>query len=180
MDAVSWWTPGRTVSRALRGRRKGFYGASLLLQGLFVARSGTYSGTFRQAPSPEVPVSRPAGNTRLKAARVAAGYNSQQALADAITRTAPRIGVRGLTVGVRQVRRWESRTPPWPHPDIRRVLTHLLGQSMEELGFTPPWGAEGAPAAPAGHRWDQSWHQARHRSGAGPPRVATRQHWQGL
>ncbi|MFF4735874.1 transcriptional regulator [Streptomyces sp. NPDC001262] len=95
-------------------------------------------------------MSRPAGNTRLKAARVAAGYNSQQALADAITRTAPRLGIRGLTVGVRQVRRWESRTPPWPHPDIRRVLTHLLGQSMEELGFTPPWGAEGASAAPAG------------------------------
>ncbi|MBT2390672.1 transcriptional regulator [Streptomyces sp. ISL-1] len=88
-------------------------------------------------------MSRPAGNTRLKAARVAAGYNSQQALADAITTAAPRLGIRGLAVGVRQIRRWESATPPWPQPDVHRVLTHLLGQSMEDLGFTPPWEAVG-------------------------------------
>ncbi|MGW0768845.1 transcriptional regulator [Streptomyces sp. NPDC002676] len=88
-------------------------------------------------------MSRPAGNARLKAARVAAGYNSQQALADAITKAAPRLGIRGLSVGVRQIRRWESATPPWPQPDVHRVLTHLLGQSMEDLGFTPPWGTEG-------------------------------------
>src|SRR5690606_36049900 len=86
-------------------------------------------------------MSRPAGNTRLKAARLAAGYNSQQALADAITKAAPRLGIRGLAVGVRQIRRWESATPPWPQPDVHRVLTHLLGQSMEDLGFTPPWGS---------------------------------------
>ncbi|GHE09177.1 transcriptional regulator [Streptomyces alanosinicus] len=86
-------------------------------------------------------MSRPAGNTRLKAARLAAGYNSQQALADAITKAAPTLGIRGLAVGVRQIRRWESATPPWPQPDVHRVLTHLLGQSMEDLGFTPPWGS---------------------------------------
>ncbi|WP_405889597.1 transcriptional regulator [Streptomyces sp. NBC_00133] len=91
-------------------------------------------------------MSRPTGNTRLKAARVAAGYNSQQALADAFTRTAPQLGIRGLAVGVRQVRRWESAAPPWPQPDVRRVLTNLLGQSMEELGFAPPWGPEGSQA----------------------------------
>ncbi|MFG2143653.1 transcriptional regulator [Streptomyces sp. NPDC048696] len=85
-------------------------------------------------------MSRPAGNTRLKAARLAAGYNSQQALADAITKAALTLGIRGLAVGVRQVRRWESATPPWPQPDVHRVLTHLLGQNMEDLGFTPPWG----------------------------------------
>jgi tetratricopeptide (TPR) repeat protein len=94
-------------------------------------------------------MSRPAGNTRLKSARVAAGYNSQQALADAITATAPRFGIRGLAVGVRQVRRWESATPPWPQPDVHRVLTHLLGQSMEDLGFTPPWEEGGRSADPA-------------------------------
>ncbi len=88
-------------------------------------------------------MSRIAGNTRLKAARMAAGYNSQQALADAITKAAPKLGIRGLAVGVRQIRRWESATPPWPQPDVHRVLTHLLGQSMEDLGFTPPWGTEG-------------------------------------
>ncbi|NBE53327.1 transcriptional regulator [Streptomyces boluensis] len=100
---------------------------------------------------------RPIGNTRLKAARVAAGYNSQQALADAITATAPQLGVRGLAVGVRQVRRWESANPPWPQPDVRRVLTHLLGQDAEQLGFTAPWstgqapndlGRSGSPSAP--------------------------------
>lgn len=87
-------------------------------------------------------MSRPAGNTRLKAARVAAGYNSQQALADAMTGAAKDLGIRGLSVGVRQVRRWESSTPPWPQPDCQRVLTHLLGQGIESLGFTAPWKSD--------------------------------------
>nr|WP_240449360.1 helix-turn-helix transcriptional regulator [Streptomyces harenosi] len=65
----------------------------------------------------------------MKSARVAAGYHSQQALADA------------LRVGVRQVRRWESDTPPWPHPEVARALTRLLGQDLEALGFTPPGGS---------------------------------------
>ncbi|MFH8471671.1 multiprotein-bridging factor 1 family protein [Streptomyces sp. NPDC018000] len=68
------------------------------------------------------------GNARLKAARHAAGYRSQQELATV------------LGVGVRQVRRWESETPPWPHPDLQQALTELLGQDMESLGFTPPVG----------------------------------------
>lgn len=62
-------------------------------------------------------------NTRLKAARLAAGYHSQQALADA------------LRVGVRQVRRWESDQPPMPHPDVAQELTRLLGQDLTSLGF---------------------------------------------
>ncbi|MFD3915595.1 transcriptional regulator [Streptomyces sp. NPDC058603] len=89
-------------------------------------------------------MSRPSGNIRLKSARVAAGYTSQQALADALTESAKGLGIRGLSVGVRQVRRWESANPPWPQPDCQRVLTHLLGQPMESLGFTPPWDAVGA------------------------------------
>lgn len=89
-------------------------------------------------------MSRPTGNVRLKAARVAAGFNSQQDLADALTEQAGRMGIRGLSVGVRQVRRWESDNPPWPQPDCQRMLVHLLGQSLETLGFTPPWGAGGA------------------------------------
>ncbi|GGQ02436.1 transcriptional regulator [Streptomyces mutabilis] len=88
-------------------------------------------------------MSRPTGNVRLKAARVAAGFNSQQDLADALTEHARRMGIRGLSVGVRQVRRWESVNPPWPQPDCQRVLVHLLGQSVEALGFVPPWGSEG-------------------------------------
>ncbi|MEU9603994.1 transcriptional regulator [Streptomyces sp. NPDC048057] len=83
-------------------------------------------------------MSHPSGNVRLKSARVAAGYVSQQKLAEAMTAAAPELGIRGLSVGVRQVRRWESTTPPWPHPDHRRLLTHLLRQDMEQLGFTPP------------------------------------------
>jgi hypothetical protein len=75
---------------------------------------------------------------------VAAGFNSQQDLADALTRHAKDMGIRGLSIGVRQVRRWESDTPPWPQPDCQRVLVHLLGQSMETLGFTPPWGSSGS------------------------------------
>ncbi|MEU0168195.1 transcriptional regulator [Streptomyces iakyrus] len=86
---------------------------------------------------------RPTGNVRLKAARVAAGFNSQQDLADALTEHAKDMGMRGLSIGARQVRRWESDNPPWPQPDCQRVLVHLLGQSLETLGFTPPWGAEG-------------------------------------
>ncbi|MFF3870711.1 transcriptional regulator [Streptomyces sp. NPDC001978] len=86
---------------------------------------------------------RPTGNVRLKSARVAAGFNSQQDLANALTENAKHLGIRGLSVGVRQVRRWESDNPPWPQPDCQRVLVHLLGQSMEALGFTPPWGSDG-------------------------------------
>ncbi|MBT2383548.1 lipopolysaccharide assembly protein LapB [Streptomyces sp. ISL-11] len=94
-------------------------------------------------------MSRAPGNVRLKSARVAAGFASQQALADAIGRSAPKLGMRGVTAGVRQVRRWESAAPPWPHPDVGRVLVHLLRQPLEELGFTPPWGqSENRPPDP--------------------------------
>lgn len=75
-------------------------------------------------------MARPAGNVRLKSARLAAGYPSQQSLADA------------LGVGVRQVRRWESDTPPWPQPEVSHSLTRLLGQDLESLGFTSPTGMQ--------------------------------------
>ncbi|WP_406324351.1 multiprotein-bridging factor 1 family protein [Streptomyces sp. NBC_01637] len=67
---------------------------------------------------------------RLRSARHAAGYRSQQELATA------------LGVGVRQVRRWESENPPWPHPDLQQALAQLLGQDMESLGFTAPAGRD--------------------------------------
>ncbi|GAA2600865.1 transcriptional regulator [Streptomyces lienomycini] len=93
-------------------------------------------------------MTRPTGNVRLKAARVAAGFNSQQDLADALSGHAKRMGIRGLSIGVRQVRRWESDNPPWPQPDCQRVLVQLLGQSLEALGFTPPWGSDGPSYGP--------------------------------
>ncbi|MFG2915931.1 transcriptional regulator [Kitasatospora sp. NPDC048298] len=78
-------------------------------------------------------------NTALKAARQAAGYASQQALADALTRAAQQLGLRGVSVSVRQIRRWESDTPPWPGEDYQRLLTHVLRQPIEDLGFRAPW-----------------------------------------
>ncbi|MDA4885289.1 transcriptional regulator [Streptomyces sp. MS2A] len=93
-------------------------------------------------------MTRPTGNVRLKSARVAAGFNSQQDLADALSEHATRMGIRGLSIGARQVRRWESDNPPWPQPDCQRVLVRLLGQSLESLGFTPPWGPQEQVSGP--------------------------------
>ncbi|MET9320174.1 transcriptional regulator [Streptomyces sp. NPDC003038] len=82
-------------------------------------------------------MSRSPGNIRFKAARLAAGYVSQQALVKALAE-------RNLSVDVRQVRRWESDTPPWPYSAAQQALTELLGQDIEALGFTPPAGHDRA------------------------------------
>ncbi|MFE6103620.1 transcriptional regulator [Streptomyces laurentii] len=103
------------------------------------------------------------GNTRLVAARIAAGYRSQGAFADA------------LGVAVRQVRRWESKNPPWPQPDQQRKIVQLTGQDLESLGFTPPPGrsvrmaplpGQVAPSTGLGHVPSQ-------RKPLQPPSVAT-------
>ncbi|MBM9508059.1 transcriptional regulator [Actinacidiphila acididurans] len=86
---------------------------------------------------------RSSGNIRLKTARQAAGYASQRALVEAMAKAAGQLGMRGFAVGERQVRRWESEAPGWPHPDAQRVLTHLLGQDMAQLGFRAPWDQKG-------------------------------------
>ncbi|MFF4699577.1 transcriptional regulator [Streptomyces chattanoogensis] len=65
---------------------------------------------------------------------MAAGYPTQQTFAEA------------LGVDVRQVRRWESDKPPWPHPDMQQRLTQLTGQDLEALGFVIPVGRD-RPAA---------------------------------
>jgi hypothetical protein len=89
---------------------------------------------------------RPAGNTRLKAARQHAGYASQQALADAMTAAAPLLGLGNMQISARQIRRWESASPPWPRADHQRLLVHVLQLPVEELGFTPPWETPDTPA----------------------------------
>jgi hypothetical protein len=106
-------------------------------------------------------MTRPIGNVRLKAARQHAGYPSQQALADALTRAATQLGLRHIEISTRQIRRWESAAPPWPRADHQRLLVHVLQLPIEDLGFTPPWdvsvsGPDAAAAArnppPAQHR----------------------------
>ena len=99
-------------------------------------------------------MTQPIGNVRLKAARQHAGYASQQVLADALTRAAPQLGLGHLEISDRQIRRWESATPPWPRADHQRLLVHVLQLPIEELGFTPPWdvsvaGPDAAAAAQA-------------------------------
>ncbi|MFE9106655.1 transcriptional regulator [Actinomadura geliboluensis] len=89
---------------------------------------------------------RPAGNTRLKAARQHAGYASQQALADAMTAAAPLLGLGNMQISARQIRRWESASPPWPRADHQRLLVHVLQLPVDQLGFTPPWETPDAPA----------------------------------
>jgi hypothetical protein len=100
-------------------------------------------------------MNRPIGNVRLKAARQHAGFASQQALADALTRAAPQLGLGHMVISARQVRRWESATPPWPRADHQKLLVHVLHLPIEQLGFTPPWevasAGAGAAAAAAHH-----------------------------
>lgn len=77
-----------------------------------------------------------AGNLAFKAARWAANW-TQEELAEHFEAKARALGIN-LALSVRQVRRWESATPPWPHPPHRLVLEQLFGQPVEQLGFTQP------------------------------------------
>ncbi|GAA0694501.1 hypothetical protein GCM10010193_56430 [Kitasatospora atroaurantiaca] len=92
---------------------------------------------------------RPTGNTALKAARQTAGLSSQQAFADALSAAARQLGMGEVVVSTRQIRRWESDSPPWPQDDYQRLLTQVLHLPVEELGFRAPWDrTPPAPAAP--------------------------------
>ncbi|MFI8360696.1 transcriptional regulator [Streptomyces sp. NPDC085612] len=78
-------------------------------------------------------MTRPTGNPRFRAARLAAGYPTQQALVEALA-------TRGIHIGLRQARRYEADTPPLPQPDVRQALVDLLGRPLDELGFNVPPG----------------------------------------
>ncbi|MFE5327754.1 MULTISPECIES: DUF5753 domain-containing protein [unclassified Embleya] len=78
------------------------------------------------------------GNPAFVAARHLRKWYSQEAFAEAYDRVARAEGIK-ISISVRQVRRWESANPPWPHPDARRVLTAMFGLSPEDLGFRAPY-----------------------------------------
>ncbi|MFB6576498.1 MULTISPECIES: transcriptional regulator [unclassified Streptomyces] len=86
-------------------------------------------------------MTRPTGNPRFRAARLAAGYRTQQELVDALF-------ARGIHIGLRQARRYEADTPPLPQPDVRQALVDLLGRPLDELGFNVPPGT-GPKATPS-------------------------------
>ncbi|WP_329572878.1 tetratricopeptide repeat protein [Kitasatospora sp. NBC_01266] len=92
-------------------------------------------------------MARPLGNTALKAARQAVGLSSQPAFADALSAAARQLGLGEVAVSLRQIRRWESDTPPWPQDDYQRLLVHVLHLPIEQLGFKSPWSQATAPIA---------------------------------
>lgn len=81
------------------------------------------------------------GNARLRAARQSLGLRSQAALAEAVTTAARDVGLR-IAVTARTVRRWESATPPWPHPEHAAALEAVFQRPITDLGFSPPWSGE--------------------------------------
>ncbi|GAA1218395.1 hypothetical protein GCM10009665_05370 [Kitasatospora nipponensis] len=96
-------------------------------------------------------MARPLGNTALKAARQAAGFSSQGAFASALATAARQLGMGQVDVSLRQIRRWESDTPPWPQDDYQRLLVRVLHLPVEQLGFRAPWdrGPAAAPGTPS-------------------------------
>ncbi|MGW6871704.1 transcriptional regulator [Streptomyces xanthophaeus] len=119
---------------------------------------------------------RPTGNPKLRAARLAAGYRSQQDLVDALAS-------RNVIVGRRQVVRWESASPPIPRgADVRRELEDLLGQPLERLGFDVPSdgqrdrGPAGSALAPANRGPVRTSNAPQPASAADDYRAGTRAH----
>ena len=74
----------------------------------------------------------------LAGLRKAAGY-TQESFVAAFLDMAQRMDVRAA-VSVRHLRRWESSSPPLPHPGQQTVLEALLGVPLDELGFRVPPG----------------------------------------
>ncbi|RLU92155.1 hypothetical protein CTZ27_20060 [Streptomyces griseocarneus] len=93
------------------------------------------------------------GNPLFVRARIARGLHTQEEFAEEFEAAARRLGLQ-VTVSVRQVRRWESGRPGWPHPPARTVLQALLLCPVEELGFSRPVrgvrGADGGRASQDG------------------------------
>ncbi|MCX9190637.1 hypothetical protein C3Y87_04260 [Carbonactinospora thermoautotrophica] len=75
-------------------------------------------------------------NHKLRALRIQRNW-SQQEFAEAIRAKAASMGLN-LAADEKRVGRWERGEVRWPSPAYRRVLTELLGVSVEELGFRVP------------------------------------------
>ncbi|MFJ3975629.1 hypothetical protein [Streptomyces sp. NPDC090021] len=69
--------------------------------------------------------------------RRAAGH-TQETFVKAFRQESARLGV-AAAVSVRQLRRWESETPPpLPHPGQQAVLEAMFGMPLAEMGFDVP------------------------------------------
>ncbi|MFS7880371.1 hypothetical protein ACEYXF_44590 [Streptomyces asiaticus] len=80
-----------------------------------------------------------AGRTlgKLASLRCAAGYTQVNFVAT-FAREAARLGI-DASVSVRQLRRWESESPPpLPHPSQQAVLEAMFGLPLAEMGFDVP------------------------------------------
>ncbi|MFI0736166.1 hypothetical protein ACH4S9_45445 [Streptomyces sp. NPDC021225] len=77
------------------------------------------------------------GVSRLAGLRKAAGY-TQVAFVSDFVREAARL-VIDASLSVRQLRRWESESPPpLPHPGQQAVLEAMFGLPLAEMGFDVP------------------------------------------
>ncbi|MFD8622646.1 hypothetical protein ACFV4E_01930 [Streptomyces hygroscopicus] len=76
-------------------------------------------------------------NRTLASLRRKAGY-TQASFVAAFAREAARLGF-DASVSVRQLRRWESESPPpLPHPSQQAVLEVVFGLPLAEMGFDVP------------------------------------------
>src|SRR4051794_8105841 len=87
-------------------------------------------------------------NMALVRARLSRGWASQEEFAEAFERTALECGLR-IGVSSRQVRRWESKPPPWPTPVYQRVLRAMFEIPLDELGFVEPYDRRGSMEDPS-------------------------------
>ncbi|HEV2344172.1 MAG TPA: hypothetical protein VGS97_08780 [Actinocrinis sp.] len=80
------------------------------------------------------------GNQALRQLRLRRFW-TQADFASAFEARSRQIG-RPLSLSVRQVRRWESDSPPLPLPAYQAVLEALFGVPIERMGFQPQWVRE--------------------------------------
>jgi tetratricopeptide (TPR) repeat protein len=93
--------------------------------------------------STEHPTPEPGANEKLRSARLARGWDSQEQATDEINLVAATIpAAKGWSVSVRTYRRWESSDPGWPRYPAMLVLTAAFGRDSRALGFTKPPSSE--------------------------------------